>query len=181
MITTAALTRKSSSWAWTAPSRPSVPDRAHTSSVEHKFDSPGDDDDHHLLQLLLQTQRQPSFRSTVEPPTIKRTPWRTPVGRGCGFQFASRCSCKSSASAATSQTSAGNLFLRREQQFPLALDQRRCRAPHRRRTERRRAATGNRRCWRRRRSGTAPALAACGRSACLRSAPQTISLAIIGS
>src|SRR5260370_17623231 len=96
---------------------------AHTSSVEHKLIAPGDDDHHHLLQLLLQTQRQLSFRSTIEPPTVKRTPWRTPLGRGCGFRICLALLVQKLGKGSHQPHLAGDLLLRREQGPLFAVDQ----------------------------------------------------------
>ena len=96
---------------------------AHTSSVEHELIAPGDDDDDHLLQLLLQTQRQLSFRSAIEPPTVKRTPWRTPIGRGCEFRIYLALLVQKLGKGSHEPHVAGNLLLRREQQPLFAFDQ----------------------------------------------------------
>ena len=96
---------------------------AHTSSVEHELIAPGDDDDDHLLQLLLQTQRQFSFRSAIEPPTVKRTPWRTPIGRGCEFRIYLALLVQKLGKGSHEPHVAGNLLLRREQQSLFAFDQ----------------------------------------------------------
>src|SRR4029077_9369517 len=96
---------------------------AYTSSVEHELIAPGDDDDDHLLQLLLQTQRQLSFRSAIEPPTVKRTPWRAPIGRGCEFRTYLALLMQKPGRASHEPHVAGNLLLRREQQSLFAFDQ----------------------------------------------------------
>src|SRR6476620_10242649 len=88
---------------------------AHTSSVEHELIAPGDDDDDHLLQLLLQAQRQLSFCSTIEPPTIKLTPWRTPIGRGCESRIYLALLMQKLGKGSHEPPVAGNLLLRREQ------------------------------------------------------------------
>src|SRR5260370_30047160 len=96
---------------------------AHNSSVEHKLIAPGDDDDDHLLQLLLQTQRQLSFRSAIEPPTVKRTPRRTPIDRGCEFRIYLALHVQKLGKSSHEPHVAGNLLLRRKQQSLPACDQ----------------------------------------------------------
>src|SRR5260370_3312854 len=91
---------------------------AHPSSVERKLIGPGQDDENHLLQRLLQTQRQLSFRSAVEPPTIKRTPWRTPAGRGRGFRIRLALLVHKLGNGSHEPHFVGDLLLRRGQRPP---------------------------------------------------------------